>query len=200
MKRREFIRLLGGAAAGAPLAARAQQGAGMPRIGVLLANAKEHPLTAPSVAAFTKALQELGWVEGQNVRIDYRWAASDLERMQVFAKELVSLQPSVVVGQSTPVVVALKRETKTIPIVFISIAEPVKSGLVASLSHPGGPRPPQRAKQRRSQSCSFRLPSRSKAVSLPACHIPAATSRASATSNRRWPASGSRYSRTLFRA
>ena len=138
MKRREFIRLLGGAAAGAPLAARAQQGAGMPRIGVLLANAKEHPLTAPSVAAFTKALQELGWVEGQNVRIDYRWAASDLERMQVFAKELVSLQPSVVVGQSTPVVVALKRETKTIPIVFISIAEPVKSGLVASLSHPGG--------------------------------------------------------------
>jgi putative tryptophan/tyrosine transport system substrate-binding protein len=138
MKRREFIRLLGGAAAGAPLAARAQQGTGMPRIGVLLANAKEHPLTAPSVAAFTKALQELGWMEGQNVRIDYRWAASDLERMQVFAKELVSLQPSVVVGQSTPVVVALKRETKTIPIVFISIAEPVKSGLVASLSHPGG--------------------------------------------------------------
>src|SRR6202165_513228 len=138
MKRREFIRLLGGAAAGAPLAARAQQGAGMPRIGVLLANAKEHPLTAPSVAAFTKALQELGWVEGQNVRIDYRWAASDLERMQVFAKELVSLQPSVVVGQSTPVVVALKRETKTIPIVFISIAEPVKSGLVGGLPHPGG--------------------------------------------------------------
>jgi putative tryptophan/tyrosine transport system substrate-binding protein len=138
MKRREFIAALGGAAAAWPLAARAQQSAGMPRMGVLLANAKEHPLTAPSVAAFTKALQELGWTDGQNVQIDYRWAASDVERMRVFAKELVSLQPSVIMGQSTPVVVALKRETGTIPIVFISIAEPVKSGLVASLSHPGG--------------------------------------------------------------
>jgi putative ABC transport system substrate-binding protein len=138
MKRREFILALGGAAASVPLASRAQQAAGMPRIGVLLANAKDHPLTAPSVAAFTKALQELGWTDGKNVRIHYRWAASDVERMRVFAKELVSLQPSVIVGHSTPVVVALRRETKTIPIVFISVAEPVKSGLVASLSHPGG--------------------------------------------------------------
>jgi putative tryptophan/tyrosine transport system substrate-binding protein len=138
MKRRAFILALGGAAASLPFAARAQQGAGMPRIGVLLATSQDNPLTVASLAAFTKALQELGWTDGKNVRIDYRWAASDLERMQAFAKELVSLQPSVIVGHSTAVVVALKRETSTIPIVFISIAEPISGGLVASLSHPGG--------------------------------------------------------------
>ena len=106
MKRREFIRLLGGAAAGAPLAARAQQGTGMPRIGVLLATSKDNPSTEASLAAFAGALQELGWTDGKNVRIDHRWAASDVERMRVFARELVSLQPSVIVGHSTPVVAA----------------------------------------------------------------------------------------------
>jgi putative tryptophan/tyrosine transport system substrate-binding protein len=137
MKRREFILALGSAAAGLPFAARAQQ-TPMPLIGVLLLNAREHPMTAVSVAAFTKALSELGWADGKNVRVEYRWAASDNERIQVFARELVSLQPDVVVGQSTPVIAALARETRTIPIVFISIADPIRSGLVESLSHPGG--------------------------------------------------------------
>jgi putative ABC transport system substrate-binding protein len=135
MKRRVFLALLGGAAAGVPFAARAQQ---TPLIGVLLANAREHPLTAPSVAAFTKAFSQLGWIDGKNVRIDYRWAASDVDRMQALARELVGLQPNILVGQSTPVIAALARETKTIPIVFISIADPIRSGLIESLSHPGG--------------------------------------------------------------
>jgi ABC-type uncharacterized transport system substrate-binding protein len=138
VKRREFIAALGGAAAAVPFATRAQQAEKLPLIGVLLANAREAPLTAPSVAAFTTAFAELGWTDGSNVRIDYRWAASDLERMQVLARELVGKQPKVILGQSTPVVAALRRETKTIPIVFISISDPVQSGLVGSLAHPGG--------------------------------------------------------------
>jgi putative ABC transport system substrate-binding protein len=137
MRRREFIGLVGGAAV-LPITARAQQAAKLPVIGVLLANPKEHPLTAPSVAAFTTALAELGWTDGNNVRIEYRWAASDLARMQAFAKELVGEQPKVILAQNTSVAAALRRETKTIPIVFISISDPVQSGLVESLSHPGG--------------------------------------------------------------
>ncbi len=136
MKRREFIALVGGAAAGLPLAARGQRA--MPMIGVLLANAKPDPMPSASLAAFTKALQQLGWTDGENVRIEYRWAASDIERIQAFVRELVGLQPNMIVGQGTPVVTALQRATKSIPIVFISIAEPVSSGLVGSLSHPGG--------------------------------------------------------------
>src|SRR5947209_631170 len=116
MMRREFIGLVGGAAAW-PVAARAQQ-TPMPLIGVLFLNAREHPMTAASVAAFTKGLSELGWTDGKNVRIEYRWAASDNERIQVLARELVSLQPNLMVGQGTAVIAALARETKAIPIVF----------------------------------------------------------------------------------
>jgi putative tryptophan/tyrosine transport system substrate-binding protein len=137
MLRREFIALVGGAAA-LPIAARAQPPAKLPVIGVLLANPKEHPLTAPSVAAFTAALAELGWTDGNNVRIEYRWAASDNTRIQAFARELVGEQPMVILAQNTSVAAALRRETKTIPIVFISVSDPIQSGLVASLSHPGG--------------------------------------------------------------
>jgi putative ABC transport system substrate-binding protein len=136
MMRREFIGLVGGAAAW-PVAARAQQ-TPMPLIGVLFLNAREHPMTAASVAAFTKVLSEFGWTDGKNVRIEYRWAASDNERIQVLARELVSLQPNLMVGQGTAVIAALARETKAIPIVFISVADPIRSGLVESLSHPGG--------------------------------------------------------------
>jgi putative ABC transport system substrate-binding protein len=138
VRRREFVKLLGGVAASAPFAARAQQPGKLPVVGVLLANAKEHPLAAPSVAAFTTALAELGWSDGNNIRIDYRWAASDLARMQTFARELVGEQPKVILAQNTAVVAALRRETKTIPIVFISISDPVQSGFVESLAHPGG--------------------------------------------------------------
>ncbi len=138
MRRREFVALVGGLAASWPQVAHAQQAAKLPVISVLLANPREHPMTAPSVAAFTTALAELGWTDGNNVRIEYRWAASDVERMRALARELVAEEPKVILGQSTPVVAALQRETKTIPIVFISIAEPVLTGLVESLSHPGG--------------------------------------------------------------
>jgi putative ABC transport system substrate-binding protein len=135
MRRRHFIGLLGGAAAW-PFAVRAQQG--MRRIGVLLGNAEDDPQTVAGLAAFTKALQELGWTDGRNLRIDYRWAAADVDRMQAFAKELVGLQPDLIVGQTTPVVAALQRETRTIPIVFVIVSDPVGSGFVASLPRPGG--------------------------------------------------------------
>jgi putative ABC transport system substrate-binding protein len=99
MKRREFITLLGGAAAAWPLAARAQQSGGMRRIGVLLGGAESSPQTQPNVEAFVKALQNLGWVDGRNLRIDYRYAVGDLDRARRFAKELVELQPDVSLWQ-----------------------------------------------------------------------------------------------------
>jgi putative ABC transport system substrate-binding protein len=138
MRRRQFITLLGGAAATWPFAARAQQGERMRRIGVLIGVAERDPQTAPALAVFTKGLQDLGWIDGRNIRIDYRFAAADVDRMQAFAKELVGLQPDVIVGETTPVVAALARETRTIPIVFVIVSDPVGSGFVASLPRPGG--------------------------------------------------------------
>jgi putative ABC transport system substrate-binding protein len=135
MNRRDFITLLGGVAAW-PLAARAQQVERMRRIGFLLGNSKDE--TQEGLAAFTKALQEFGWTEGRNLRIDYRWAAADVDRIHAFAKELVGLQPDLILGQTTPVVAALRRETTTIPIVFVVVSDPVGSGFVASLPRPGG--------------------------------------------------------------
>jgi len=93
------------------------------------------------LAVFTNALQELGWADGRNVQIDYRWAAADVDRMQAFAKELVDLQPSLIVGQTTQVVAALQRETRTIPIVFVLVSDPVGSGFVASLPRPAATPP-----------------------------------------------------------
>jgi len=137
MKRREFITLVGSAATW-PLAARAQQPSGTRRIGVLLGNAESDPQAQAGVAKFTKALQDLGWNVGRNIAIDYRWAAADLGRMATFAKELVALRPDLIVGSTTPVIEALQRETKTIPIVFAIVSDPVGSGFVNSLSRPGG--------------------------------------------------------------
>jgi putative tryptophan/tyrosine transport system substrate-binding protein len=132
-----LITLLGGAAMW-PLAARAQQPGPMRRIGVLCGTGQDDPQTVAGLAAFTKAMQELGWTDGRNIRIDYRWAAADVGRTQAYAKELVGLQPDLIVGQSTPVVAALQRETRTIPIVFVVVSDPVGSGFVASLPRPGG--------------------------------------------------------------
>jgi putative ABC transport system substrate-binding protein len=137
MKRREFITFVGGAATW-PLAARAQQSSGMRRIGVLLGNAESDPQSQAGLAKFTKALQDLGWNVGRNIAIDYRWAAADLGRMAAFAKELVALKADLIVGSTTPVVEALQRETKTIPIVFVVVSDPVGSGFVNSLPRPGG--------------------------------------------------------------
>ena len=121
-----------------PLAARAQQPDGVRRIGVLMPLAATDPAIKRQLAAFVRQLQELGWAEGRNLRIDYRWAAGDAERMQVFAKELVALQPQVILARSTPVTAALLKQTRTIPIVFAVVSDPVGEHFVESLARPGG--------------------------------------------------------------
>jgi ABC-type uncharacterized transport system substrate-binding protein len=137
MRRREFITLLGGAGAW-PVAARAQQAERMRRIGVLM-NLSESDLEAQRlVTAFRESLTQLGWTDGRNLRIDYRWAGGDVSRIRAFAKELVELSPDIMVGYATPSVVALQQETRSIPIVFLSVTDPVGQGLVSSLAHPGG--------------------------------------------------------------
>jgi len=138
MKRREFLSLLGGAAAVWPLAARAQQGERIRRIGVLVPFPESDPEAQARVAAFREGLQKLGWTEGRNIRIDTRWAALDAEAMQRFAKELVGLQPDLILSQSTPNTAALLQQTRTIPIVFVQVSDPVGSGFVASIPRPGG--------------------------------------------------------------
>jgi len=138
MQRREFITLLGGVAAAWPLAAHAQQSGPMRRIGVLFGGADSDPQIIEAMVAFKATLGELGWIEGRNLRIDFRFAAADVERMRVFAKELIALQPDVLVGHTTGVIGALKRETSAIPIVFVIVSDPVGSGYVESLARPGG--------------------------------------------------------------
>jgi putative ABC transport system substrate-binding protein len=138
MQRREFISLIGGAATGWPLAAHAQLSGRMRRLGVLLGGSENDPQIVAGLAAFKTALQEQGWIDGRNIQIDYRFAAADVDRMHTLAKELVVLQPDLLMGQTTPVVAALQRETKTVPIVFIVVSDPVGSGFVASLPQPGG--------------------------------------------------------------
>jgi putative tryptophan/tyrosine transport system substrate-binding protein len=139
MRRREFITLLGGAAAAWPLTGHAQQPDRMRLIGVLMALAEDDPEMKTRLAGFRQGLEKRGWSEGRNVRIDYRFAPdSDADQAQVLAKELIALQPDVIFANPTPVVAALQRETRTIPIVFVSIADPIGSGFVASLPRPGG--------------------------------------------------------------
>jgi len=137
IRRREFITLLGSAAAW-PVAARAQQGERMRRIGVLMAYPESDPEGQAWVAAFREGLQKLGWVEGRNIRIDYRWGALDAEAMPRFAKELVTLQPDLILSQSTPTTAALLQQTRTTPIIFANIADPIGSGFVASFPRPSG--------------------------------------------------------------
>jgi putative ABC transport system substrate-binding protein len=138
MRRREFITLLGGAALARPLAARAEQADRTRRVGVLMGYAETDPQAKALLAEFTQAVSEFGWIEGRNLRMDVRWAPGNTDLMRTFAKELVSLQPDVILTDSTPVTAALKRETSTIPIVFAVVADPVGSGFVASLPRPGG--------------------------------------------------------------
>jgi len=133
MRRREFITLLGSAAAAWPLAARAQQRERVRRIGALMPGG-ENDL----VSALTQALADLGWTDGRNMRIDLRWYGDDINRIQRLAQELVGLQPDIIVTSSTPSTVALQRETRTIPIVFATVSDPVANGIVARLDQPGG--------------------------------------------------------------
>jgi putative ABC transport system substrate-binding protein len=137
MKRREFIGLVGGAVAW-PAAASAEQPEQMRRIGVLLNYAETDPVAKMFLSGFVKRLAALGWTEGRNLIIDYRWSAGDANLASTNAKELVALQPVAILSHTTPATAALKRETQTIPIVFVAISDPIDSGLVQSLSHPGG--------------------------------------------------------------
>jgi putative tryptophan/tyrosine transport system substrate-binding protein len=136
MRRREFIAGLGGAAAW-PLVAQAQQPDAR-RIGVLDGGAETDPASQQAFVALKQALAALGWNEGSNLHIDPRWSAGDINRTSSLAKELVALQPDVILTASTPTTAAIHRETQTIPIVFAAVADPVGSGFVESLSHPGG--------------------------------------------------------------
>jgi putative ABC transport system substrate-binding protein len=135
--RREFITLLGGAAAVWPLAARTQQPA-MRRIGVLTGFAENDPEAQRRVTAFLERLRELGWIDGRNARIDYRWGSGDASRIRAYAAELVRLAPDVILVNSSSVLRPLQQETRSIPIVFLQVSDPVVSGFVASLAHPGG--------------------------------------------------------------
>ena len=138
MRRRDFVTLLGGTAAVWPFSARAQQADRMRRIGVLMSYPESDPEGQAFVTAFREGLQKLGWTEGRTIRIDTRWAALDKESMQRFAKELVALQPDLILSQGTPTTAALLQHTRTIPIVFANVSDPVGSGLVASFPRPGG--------------------------------------------------------------
>jgi putative tryptophan/tyrosine transport system substrate-binding protein len=138
MKRREFITLLGGAAVW-PLAARAQQLDRMPRIGVLVGTYAQTDREGQArITVFLDTFQRLGWSDGRNVRIDYRWGAGDADRSKAFAAELVRSAPDVIVVVNNPTLAELQRLTRTIPIVFTQISDPVGSGFVAGLARPGG--------------------------------------------------------------
>jgi putative ABC transport system substrate-binding protein len=137
MKRRDFITLLGGAAAW-PLAALAQQGNRVRRIGVLQSADENDPVFKPIVSAFTQALADLGWTDGRNVRMDLRWALGDINLTRALAQELVGLRPDIIATVGTPATAAVQRETRTIPIVFASMTDPVAGGIVPRLNQPGG--------------------------------------------------------------
>jgi putative tryptophan/tyrosine transport system substrate-binding protein len=138
MRRREFITLLGGAIVTRPLDASAQQPNRVRVIGVLMGFSESDPVAQSWLAVFRDALTKLGWTEGSNLRIELRWSAGDPDRMKTFAKELVDLRPDAIFGQTTPGTGALANETRTIPIVFGFVADPIASSFAASLAHPGG--------------------------------------------------------------
>jgi putative ABC transport system substrate-binding protein len=138
MRRRDLVALLGSTAIAWPLVARAQQPSQMRRIGVLSLLAETDAEAQVDDAAFRKRLTDLGWTDGRNIRVDYRWGAGNVGRVQMFAKELVGLNPDVLVGVTTPSTAALQSETKTVPIVFAMVSDPLGSGFVASFARPGG--------------------------------------------------------------
>src|SRR5260370_11189589 len=138
MRRREFIALVGGASASWPFGTEAQQSDRVKRVGVLFVRAQNDPEGEGHAQVFEQEMQKFGWSKDRNVRFDYRWAAGDAERISTFAKEIVDARPDVIVGHTTAAVAALLRETRTIPIVFVAVTDPIGSGFVASLSRPGG--------------------------------------------------------------
>ena len=137
MNKRKFITLLGGAAAW-PLSARAQQGNRVRRIGMLMGQEENNPTLESAVTAFTQALEDLGWTDGRNVRMDLRWGRADIDRTRAYAQELVSLQPDIIVTGASAPTAAVQRQTRTIPVVFAGVSEPVTQRIVARLDRPGG--------------------------------------------------------------
>ncbi len=138
MKRREFIALLGAAAATWPLAARAQQTERVRRICVLMSTAVDDPQDQARLAAFAQGLQELGWTIGRNLRIDYRWGASSPDNTRKYAAELAALAPDVMLTSGTIALAAVQQISHTIPVVFVNLIDPVSGGFVESLARPGG--------------------------------------------------------------
>jgi putative ABC transport system substrate-binding protein len=138
MQRREFITLLGSATVAWPLAVRAQQPERMRRIGVLMSVAADDPEGQARLTAFLQGLQQLGWADGRNVRIDIRWGAGDADRYRRYAAELVALAPDVILAASSSALEPLQQATRTVPIVFVTIADPVGAGFINSLARPGG--------------------------------------------------------------
>jgi putative ABC transport system substrate-binding protein len=138
MRRRDFLSVLGSAAAAWPLAAQAQRASDMSRVGALLGWSEDVPEYRTQFAAFVQGLAQSGWVEGRNLRIDVRWTNADVDRAGTFAKELVDLRPHVILTSTTPVTVALAKETRAIPVIFVAVSDPVGAGIVGSLSRPGG--------------------------------------------------------------
>src|SRR5262245_11964749 len=136
MRRREFITLFGGAAAAWPLAARAQQGQRLRRIGALMLTSEADPRAEGYVASFRQRLQELGWVDGRNALIDIRWGAGDSANFRRHAADLAALAPDVVLAAGAPLVLALKDVSPTMPIVFVAVVDPVGAGIVANLARP----------------------------------------------------------------
>jgi putative ABC transport system substrate-binding protein len=138
MTRREFITLLGGAAVALPFAARAQQPERMRRIGVLTVSAERDPEAKAWLTAFQDGLQQLGWLQGRNISIEYRWADGDWDRLRTYAAELVRMAPDVLFAAATPALEALRQQTHSLPIVFVQVSDPVKLGFVANLARPDG--------------------------------------------------------------
>src|SRR5262245_56694897 len=138
MKRREFIITLGGAAAGWPLVAGGQQSDPVRRIGVLTNLPADDAVARARIGAFQQSLQQLGWSEGRNLRIDYRWSAGGDDELRRYAAELVALAPELILATGSPPVVALRKATRAVPIVFVLVADPVGAGFVESLARPGG--------------------------------------------------------------
>jgi len=137
MRRRDFIKIIAGSTAAWPLTVRAQQTDRIPRVGVLLGIGENDPEAKTRVKAFQQGLRDLGWFESQNIRIDYRFAASNPDLINKYVAELVTLAPNVIVGNSTPVLAALRQKTSSIPIVFAVLNDPVGQGFISSLAHPG---------------------------------------------------------------
>jgi putative ABC transport system substrate-binding protein len=138
MRRRDFIALLGGTAAVLPLAARAQDSGRMRRIGALLNGAADDPFYQVRMKTFMQGLQQFGWIDGRNIHIEVRWVPADARLFRTYAAELIALAPDVVLAHSSPAVAALQQETRTVPIVFVGVVDPVGAGFVNNLARPGG--------------------------------------------------------------